>query len=191
MMSQEEAKVKIEEVDEDHEEEEETDDEMPGLESANAVAEGTDDKGGKQNRAEKKARKILQKLGLKHVPGIKRVQIKKSKSVMFVINAPDVYKNPGSDSYVVFGEAKNEDPSAIAAQAVAQGLKQDEAAKAAASAPATQDDDADVDETGLKAKDIELVLQQASNISRAKAVKALRDADGDVINAIMVFLFLF
>lgn len=41
--------------------------------------------------------------------GVSRVCIRKSKSILFVINKPDVYKSPGSDTYVVFGEAKIED----------------------------------------------------------------------------------
>lgn len=36
--------------------------------------------------------------------GVSRVCIRKSKSILFVINKPDVYKSPGSDTYVVFGE---------------------------------------------------------------------------------------
>lgn len=35
-----------------------------------------------------------------------RVTIRKSKNILFVINKPDVYKNPASDTYIVFGEAK-------------------------------------------------------------------------------------
>ena len=57
----------------------------------------------KQSRGEKKARKIMSKLGLKQVAGVSRVTIRKSKNILFVINKPDVYKNP------VFGEAKIED----------------------------------------------------------------------------------
>ena len=60
----------------------------------------------KQSRAEKKARKALLKLGLKQVPGITRVTVKKSKNILFVIAKPEVYKNPSSDTYVVFGEVK-------------------------------------------------------------------------------------
>lgn len=45
--------------------------------------------------------------------------------------------------------------------------------------------DAAVDETGLDAKEIEMVMAQA-NVSRAKAAKALRENDNDVVNAIMV-----
>ncbi|KAB0406780.1 hypothetical protein E2I00_017021 [Balaenoptera physalus] len=42
----------------------------------------------------------------------------------------------------------------------------------------------DVDETGLELRDIELVMAQA-NVSRAKAVRALRDNQSDIVNAIM------
>ena len=44
--------------------------------------------------------------GLKLVPGVSRVTIRKSKNILFVINRPDVYKSPASDTYIVFGEAK-------------------------------------------------------------------------------------
>lgn len=40
------------------------------------------------------------------VQGVNRVTIRKSKNILFVINKPDVYKNPASDTYIVFGEAK-------------------------------------------------------------------------------------
>ena len=36
---------------------------------------------GKQSRSEKKSRKAIQKLGMKPVPGVMRVTIKKSKNV--------------------------------------------------------------------------------------------------------------
>jgi nascent polypeptide-associated complex subunit alpha len=42
-----------------------------------------------------------------------------------------------------------------------------------------------VDATGIEDKDIELVMSQA-NVSRNKAIKALRKADNDLVNAIMV-----
>ena len=58
----------------------------------------------KQSRGEKKARKIMSKLGLKQVTGVSRVTIRKSKNILFVINKPDVYKNPASDTYIVFGK---------------------------------------------------------------------------------------
>lgn len=43
--------------------------------------EGGTGKGGKQSKPEKKSRKAMQKLGMKPVPGVARVTIKKSKNV--------------------------------------------------------------------------------------------------------------
>nr|DAD43001.1 TPA_asm: hypothetical protein HUJ06_001231 [Nelumbo nucifera] len=45
-------------------------------------------------------------------------------------------------------------------------------------------EDEEVDETGVEPKDIELVMTQAG-VSRSKAVKALKAADGDIVSAIM------
>lgn len=43
--------------------------------------------------------------------------------ILFVINKPDVYKSPSSDTYVIFGEAKIEDLSAQAAGAAAEQFR--------------------------------------------------------------------
>jgi nascent polypeptide-associated complex subunit alpha len=40
----------------------------------------------------------VQKLGMKPVPGIVRVTVRKSKQILFVIGQPDVYKSPFSDT---------------------------------------------------------------------------------------------
>jgi hypothetical protein len=45
----------------------------------------------------------------------------------------------------------------------------------------------EVDEEGVEAKDIDLVMQQA-NVNRSKAVTALKKNGGDIVNAIMVRL---
>ena len=47
-----------------------------------------------------------------------------------------------------------------------------------------EDDGEEVDEAGLEPKDIDLVMAQA-NVSRKKAVKALRENDNDIVNSIM------
>ena len=41
-----------------------------------------------------------------------------------------------------------------------------------------------VDDAGVEPKDVELVMSQAG-VSRAKAVKAQKTNDGDIVNAIM------
>ena len=55
-----------------------------------------------------------------------------------------------------------------------------------AEAPAADEDEdeGEVDESGVEPNDIELVMTQA-NVSRKKAVKALKSADGDIVSAIM------
>ncbi len=57
------------------------------------------------------------------------------------------------------------------------------AAKAVTSAAAA--DDGNVDETGVEAKDIDLVIQQ-TGVTRSKAVAALKKNNNDIVNAIMV-----
>merc|ERR1712107_200626 len=148
----------------------------------------------KQSRGEKKARKIMSKLVLKQVAGVSRVTIRKAKNILFVINKPDVYKNPASDTYIVFGEAKIEDLSQQSQMKAAEQFKAAEASApnemggsgttGHAAIPEEDDEDEEVDETGVEAKDIELVMSQA-NVSRGKAVKALKNNENDIVNAIM------
>lgn len=139
------------------------------------------------SKAEKKARKTMQKLGLDQLDDVQRVTFRKSKQAMFVINAPDVFHAPGSDSYVIFGEAKMEDLAAQAAQ-LKNAFKAEAASAEATEAPKATveevEEEGDVDETGIEAKDIELVMTQA-NVSRAKAVEALKKNPGDIVSAIM------
>jgi len=149
---------------------------MPGM--------GGDDESHKLNKQEKKARKTIQKLGMKLQKGFTRVTIKKSKNILFVISKPDVYKAPSSDTYIIFGNAKIEDMN----QSHREFLSDKWAPKPdAAQIPAIQEDqedDDDVDTSGLDENDIQMVVEQAG-VSRAKAVKALRNHEGDIVNAIM------
>jgi nascent polypeptide-associated complex subunit alpha len=149
------------------------------------------------SRGEKKARKALAKLGLKRIPGITRVTIRRPKNTLFVVAQPDVYKSVNTDTYIVFGEAKMEDMNATAqglaaeqskmeARMAASGLQDDAPELISAITEGVQEEDeGDVDETGVEQKDIELVMQQAS-VSRGKAVKALKANNNDIVNAIMV-----
>lgn len=142
----------------------------------------------------------MSKLGLKPVAGINRVTMRKTKTIIFVISKPDVYKSPASDTYIVFGEAKVEDLSHQAQMAAADKFKlnQAQAAAAAAAAGSTgesaaaakptpiaeEEEEGEVDATGIEEKDIEIVVTQA-NVSRNKAIKALRNSNNDIIAAIM------
>ncbi|PWN96331.1 nascent polypeptide-associated complex, alpha subunit [Tilletiopsis washingtonensis] len=154
------------------------------------------------SKPERKARKSLQNIGLKKVQGITRVTMRRPRGHLYVISTPEVYKSASADVYIVFGEAKSEDQSMAAQQAQAAQIAQQEAqqdklladsfaASQAQSAGAgkekeekEEESDGEIDETGVDAKDIDLVMQQVS-CSRRKAVKALKETNGDLINAIM------
>lgn len=167
----------------------------------------------KQNRNEKKSRKAMSKLGLRTIPGVLRVTVKKSKNVLFVINKPDVYKSPTAETYVIFGEAKNDDTSAASQAAAAKQFQQQQAAMMQSTAGITNNADSSsdnampsldslsaaldpssidgtasntdaLDETGINPSDIDMVMSQAG-CSRVAAVKALKENGNDLVNAIM------
>merc|ERR1711988_428824 len=187
MSAEDEVKVADRDSDEDS-----TDDDMPEMEDESEDAAGGK---GKQSRSEKKSRKAMQKLGMKPVPGIIRVTVKKSKNILFVIKEPDVFKT-SSDSpkspatYIVFGKAEIEDLSAQATSAAVEQFKAPGAGLevGADDAPKIEDlggdDDGDEDAGGLDENDIELVVKQAG-VTKAKAIKALKQNENDVVNAIM------
>merc|ERR1711934_1143408 len=116
----------------------------------------------------------MAKLGMKPVPGIIRVTVKKSKNILFVIKAEiedlsaqatsaaaEQFKAPGSDyTPPTFG---GDDVTEVTAEG---------------------DDDGDEDAGALDENDIELVVKQAG-VSKAKAIKALKQNENDVVNAIM------
>ena len=89
---------------------------------------------------------------------------------------------------MIFGEAKIEDLSSQLQTQAAQQFRAPEhthaAAPPAAVAATASADDEDIDESGVEPKDVELVMTQAG-VSRAKAVKALKAANGDIVSAIM------
>ncbi|XP_076135968.1 uncharacterized protein nacad [Alosa pseudoharengus] len=144
----------------------------------------------KQSRSEKKARKAMSKLGLKQIHGVTRITIRKSKNILFVISRPDVFKSPASDIYIVFGEAKIEDLTQQVHKAAAEKFKVPlEPSPLIPDVPPSltikeESEEEEVDEAGLEQRDIELVMAQA-NVSRAKAVRALRHNKNDIVNAIM------
>ncbi|KAK4176893.1 NAC-domain-containing protein [Triangularia setosa] len=146
------------------------------------------------SRNEKKARKAIEKLHLTRVPGITRVTLRRPKNILFVINNPEVYKSPNSNTYIVFGEAKIEDLNASAQAAAAQQLASQSAehdhaghdhsheGHSHAAKEEEEDDGEEVDAEGIEDKDIELVMTQA-NVSRKKAIKALKENDNDIRSA--------
>ncbi|GAA6008169.1 hypothetical protein JCM11491_001908 [Sporobolomyces phaffii] len=162
-------------------------------------------------RQELKARKgesclaPLSKLGLKKIDGVSRVVMKRPKGVLFAISNPEVFKSPGSECYIVFGEGKNEDavagfppiqqvqqPQAGAGASTAnesESRQAAEAARQAKQAKALAEARGEKQPEGKEAAevnedDINLVVSQAG-CSREKAIQAIQSADGDIVQAIM------
>ena len=85
-----------------------------------------------------------------------------------LLQQPDVFKSPNSDSYIIFGEAKVEDlaakQAALNAEQAAQRVSQttqnmyDRKAAAAPESASPAAEEEAVDETGIDAKDIALVI---------------------------------
>ena len=185
------------------------------------------------SRNEKKARKSISKLGLKHVPGITRVTLRRPKNVgdalrmtlealgQKVIVSKTFSVDPFRHQFArrlqvtleqhldvwspvfltflfhantmcsIFGEAKIEDLSSQISDSALKNMTpldnagdshagHNHAAEGKGKAieeakkEEEEDDGEEVDDSGLEAKDIELVMAQAS-VSRKKAVKALKE----------------
>lgn len=113
-----------------------------------------------------------------------------------------MYKSPASDTYIIFGEAKIEDLSQKAQLAAAEKFKNPEGIATAgvsgtesattgtsesietAVVPEEDEDEGEIDETGVEPKDIDLIISQ-TGVSRAKAVRALKNNNNDIVNAIL------
>eukprot|EP00672_Neobodo_designis_P027902 CAMPEP_0174829602 /NCGR_PEP_ID=MMETSP1114-20130205/2014_1 /TAXON_ID=312471 /ORGANISM="Neobodo designis, Strain CCAP 1951/1" /LENGTH=179 /DNA_ID=CAMNT_0016063355 /DNA_START=54 /DNA_END=593 /DNA_ORIENTATION=+ len=160
----------------------EEDEDCPDLEPTADVAERPGAQaGGKQP---KRYAKAMARLGLKPEQGILRVQIRKSAGLSFGIAKPEVYRFPNTTTFVIFGETQFEEAASDASKAAAAVTSAaPEAAKPVAAA-AAEEDDGEVDASGLQEKEIDIVMTQAG-VSRARAVKALKNNNGDIVNSIM------
>lgn len=194
-MSTEDKQVKVEEVEDD----------TPELVS-NTEADKIDDEalarmaGQLNGKSSKRYAKAMAKLGLKPEPNVFRVSIRKGRAQNLSINKPEVYRFPNTYTFVIFGEIVGDDmmmgaqdeAAKAAATAVTAGSsasssgakKQDAKPAATTSAAAEGDDDEEVDAGDLGEKEIKLVMSQA-NVSRGKAIKALKNNKGDIVNTIM------
>ena len=159
------------------------DDEAPALEAVDEKVDAAEAgaRGGKQ---QKRYAKAMAKMGLKPEPNISRVQIRKNMGLSFAISRPEVYRFPGTNTFVIFGETQLEEAGSDAQKAAARTVVGGEKEEAPAAAAAAANDDEDVDPEGLQDKEINVVMSQA-NVSRGKAIKALKNNNGDIVNAIM------
>ena len=116
--------------------------------------------------------------------------MKRDENICFYVQSPDVYKSKTSDIYIVFGVVRIDDMSQnnVLQQAAAQKFQApEEPEEPAEEAPKEEEaavEEEEVDETGVNPDDIAFVIEQ-TKCTRAAAVKALRENDNDMINAVM------
>ena len=160
----------------------EGEEEMPALEGQDAP---------KLNRGEKKCRKALTKLGMKAFGGITRVTIKKRDGFIFMINDPEVIVL--GNQYVVFGELKYDDPNIrlqadtakkMAAAQAAAGFTPNHTPVNPTKKAAPANTGPAESEEGITPNHINMVMEHTS-CSRNDAIKALRESNDDMINAVM------
>ena len=152
--------------------------------------------GPKLNRGEKKCRKALLKIGMKQFAGVTRVTLRKRDGLIFVVNDPEVLRSEGEGkSFAVFGELKLEDPNTRLQQAEARKFAEGQLAAAQAQAASkaaapkkedakTPSDETPLSEEGITASHIDMVMDHTS-CSRNEAIRALRESNDDMINAVM------
>lgn len=124
-------------------------------------------------------------MGLERVPHIKRVVIRKSPQLQFTIAQPEVYKNPNGESYIVFGEAKLQDPSDIDEMVATPDFFLNDLLFA--NTEVHDNDDIDEGElylSGCDRDEVKLVMQQ-TKVGQARAIQALKDHHNDIVDAIM------
>uniref|UniRef100_A0A915CP42 Nascent polypeptide-associated complex subunit alpha-like UBA domain-containing protein n=1 Tax=Ditylenchus dipsaci TaxID=166011 RepID=A0A915CP42_9BILA len=115
------------------------------------------------SKAEKRSRQILGKLNLELVPGISQV----------------VMQTRNLGIWPSYRSLQNSSSSTVEYLLNPDYAKYERAQET----PAVTADENDLGE-GVSDKDIELVMSQ-SDCSKSAAIKALRDADGDLVSAIL------
>ncbi|XP_074282774.1 nascent polypeptide-associated complex subunit alpha-like protein 4 [Silene latifolia] len=130
-----------------------------------------------QSTSMEEIRMDMLRRGVKPVKDVNRIIIERAENELSFISKPEVFKSPDSESYVIFGEVKIEEPRS-----------EPESSSATANIP--NEKKAEVNETVIfDPDDIEMVMAQ-TRVSRRKALKALEANNGDPFNAIMNLIYL-
>ncbi|KAH0479252.1 MAG: hypothetical protein KVP17_000374 [Porospora cf. gigantea B] len=139
----------------------------------------------KQSKAEKRVKKSLQQQGGVQLENVEKVVLRVAPGSDFVIHKPDVFRLPGSQALLAFGQAQISDNTQGMAHLL-QSLEKAPGAEEAVAPPKTVDAEpvSAVNREDITDENIELVMS-ASNKSRDDAVEALLAKGNDVIEAIM------
>ncbi len=136
------------------------------------------------------------KLGFKPFEGVDRVTLRTNKDMVMYIDKPLVMKANNSDKgYVIFGEPKFLDFKDKMATEQADKFQKGEEIEGGENVEDNkpgdiqeddqeeEEDDENIDQGDLKDEDIKTLMDYA-NCSRVKAIKTLKAAKGDVVEAI-------
>ncbi|KAI1730746.1 NAC domain-containing protein [Ditylenchus destructor] len=179
---------------------------LPSVENGNDLVNenieiSTDKQQQKESKAEKKARHVLGKLNLERVHGVNQIIMRQKPDLHIVFNNPEVYvyKNALSDNYVIYGKYETRSAALdrmmwnsqfLQSQPITSNqeyLLNPEYAKFANNENQTvnmEESEKELSEN-TNEKDIELVMTNTPNCTRFMAMKALKDAKGDLVTAIM------
>jgi len=142
-------------------------------------------------KGEKKVRKALSKLGMTKVEGVNRVTLRQKDNYILVVKDPEVFTSQQTENtFIIFGELTFDDPEKKLAKEEIEKMKAEgDRIKPEAKGDVSEtieivDENEEVSEEGLDAENIETVMQEA-NVSRQRAVRALKSAGNDVVQALM------
>lgn len=150
--------------------------------------------GGKSRRvskAEKKFKKAMGKMGMKPYEGITRVTLKTNKNFILYIDNPEVMKNTAAEtSFIIFGEAKFLDFTKTDAKSQLDKFKMAQEATVKEDAEGEDagekeggEEGGDVDAGDIPEETINTLIEYTS-CTRAKAIDALKQTNGDLVEAI-------
>ena len=145
----------------------------------------------KKGKSEKKVRKALGKLGMTKVEGVNRVTLRQKDNYILVVKDPEVFTSPQTENtFIIFGELTFEDPDKKLAKEEMDKIKAEgeklkpEVTTETPKVVEVVDENEPVSEEGLDPESIEAVLSECK-VSRNRAVRELKAANGDVVNAIL------
>ena len=138
--------------------------------------------GHKETRAEKKMKASLLKFNLKKMEKVTTVTMRRGNQMIFNFTNPEVYYV--DDVYIIFGESRYNDAASDAINTFTKGTETAGAEKPAEEPKATVASEEELSAEGLDEGDIATIMEQG-NVSRNRAIQAIRETNGDVVNAVM------
>eukprot|EP00792_Barthelona_sp_PAP020_P005156 TRINITY_DN2527_c0_g1_i3.p1 TRINITY_DN2527_c0_g1~~TRINITY_DN2527_c0_g1_i3.p1 ORF type:complete len:169 (+),score=51.13 TRINITY_DN2527_c0_g1_i3:403-909(+) len=132
----------------------------------------------------KKAQRIFAKY-TEYCPDYNRVFIRMKQDMMVIVSDAEVYRNPVSNHYIVLGtpnyQSLSQQQATNAAQKYSEQVTEEKDEK-----PEVEEENVEnLDFTDAQEQDIETILAQCPDVSRADAIKALQQTNWELIEALL------